>query len=218
MFCKARNLKFSLIAFVLALCTLPVAAQGGDPVVTMETTKGPITIQVLRSMVPNTGANFLDLVSRGFYNGLTFHRVESWCIQGGDPNGNGSGDFIDPQSGRPRLLNLEINHQLHHNVGMVCMARGSNVNSASCQFYIMKARQPMLDGQYTIFGRVLDGMNSVNNIGVGDRIVSAQIGGGGGNMRSAQRSGGSITSPTGNPRGYNSNVHSNAGTPTDSGF
>jgi len=220
MFCKARNLKVSLIAFVLAACTSPATAQGGDPVVTMETSKGPITIRVLRSMVPYTSNNFLDLVSRGFYNGLTFHRVENWCIQGGDPNGNGSGDFIDPQTGQPRLLNLEINRNLHHNIGMVAMARNSNPNSASCQFYIMKARQPMLDGKYTIFGTVLDGMNSVYGIGVGDRIISAQIaGGGGGNMRSAQQSSAPTTygSPA-NPRGYNSNVHSNAGTPTDSGF
>jgi peptidyl-prolyl cis-trans isomerase B (cyclophilin B) len=218
MFCQARNLKFSLIALVLAASALPVRAQGGDPIVTMQTTKGPITIQVLQSMVPTTSANFLDLVSRGFYNGLSFHRVETWCIQGGDPNGNGSGDFINPETGRPRYLRLEINRALHHNVGMVAMARTQNPNSASCQFYIMKARQPMLDGQYAIFGKVLDGMNSVYNIGVGDRITSAQIGGGGGggNMRSAQPS--SSGAIGGSARGYNSNVHSNAGTPTDSGF
>jgi peptidyl-prolyl cis-trans isomerase B (cyclophilin B) len=217
MTCKARVLKFSLIAGLIASGVNSANAQGGDPIVSMQTTKGPITLRIFQSMVPTTSANFLDLVGRGFYNGLTFHRVETWCIQGGDPNGNGSGDFVDPQTGRPRYLNLEINRSLHHNVGMLAMARSGNPNSASCQFYITKARQPSLDGQYAIFGQVVDGMNTVYAINVGDRIISASIGGGsGGVMRPSQpgRSFGSV----GNAPNYNSNVHSNAGKPTDSGF
>lgn len=199
------------------VCTDAAHAQGADPIVLLETTRGNIAIRVYRSMAPRHAMNFLDLVSRGFYNGLTFHRIESWCIQGGDPNGNGTGDFVDPGSGRTRYLNLEVTPALRHNApGVVAMARGGNINSASCQFYITKAPVPQLDGQYSIFGGVVDGINVVRSIGRGDRILSAQIvdngggGGGGGGGSSApqqqtsqplRRSGGGST-----------------GTPTDSGF
>ncbi|HEY9714144.1 MAG TPA: peptidylprolyl isomerase, partial [Chroococcales cyanobacterium] len=126
--------------------------------------------------VPNTSRNFLDLVGRGFYDGLTFHRVETWCIQGGDPNGNGSGDFRDPQTGAPRYIPLEINRNLvHRRPGIVAMARNKNPNSASCQFYITKGAVPSLDGQYAIFGGVIDGLNTVMAVQPGDRILSARI-------------------------------------------
>lgn len=82
-------------------------------------------MKVFYSIVPYTAGNFLDLVSQGFYNGLTFHRIENWCVQGGDPNGNGSGNYVDPSTGQPRYLNLEINNKLGHGVvGMAAMARG----------------------------------------------------------------------------------------------
>jgi cyclophilin family peptidyl-prolyl cis-trans isomerase len=197
------------------MCSLPaVHAQGADPIVSLQTTRGPIVIRVYRSMVPRTANNFLDLVSRGFYNGLTFHRWETWCIQGGDPNGNGSGDFIDPQTGRARYIPLEISPMLHHNApGVVAMARTDNPNSASCQFYITKSRVPFLDGKYAIFGGVLDGMNVVQSLQRGDQIVSAQIiqnGGGGGGMAPQQG--------FQQQRRGNGTSASNAGTPTDSGF
>jgi len=199
------------------MCSLPGAhAQGADPIVLLQTSKGPIAIRVYRSMAPRTAANFLDLVSRGFYNGLTFHRIETWCIQGGDPNGNGSGDFIDPQTGQPRYLNLEISPMLHHNAaGVVAMARSQNPNSASCQFYITKAPMGQLDRQYAIFGGVVDGINTVYKIGRGDTIISAQIvdnGGGGGRAPMAPQQGFQ------QQRRGNGASASNAGTPTDSGF
>lgn len=209
-----------ILAAALVTCSLPAArAQSSDPVVMLQTTRGNIVIRVYRGLVPYTANNFLDLVSRGFYNGLSFHRVETWCIQGGDPNGNGTGDFVDPQTGQTRYLNLEISPALHHNAaGVVAMARSQNPNSASCQFYITKSPVPQLDRQYAIFGGVLDGINVVRNIGRGDRIISAQIienGGGGG------RSGGMAPQ-----QGYQQQQQrrgsgtsaSNAGTPTDSGF
>jgi peptidyl-prolyl cis-trans isomerase B (cyclophilin B) len=235
MFCLAGKLKFSLMAFVLAFFVLSaflltassqqVSAQGGAPskpldvddtVVQMDTSRGPIRMRIFNSLAPNTAANFLDLVNRGFYNGLTFHRVESWCVQGGCPNGNGTGDFIDPQTGRPRYIRLECSRYLHHKVGVVAMARrANNTASGSCQFYIVKENQPFLDGQYSIFGVVLDdGMNTVNTIGIGDKINNIQIIGTS-NMRSSQAK---TYTPVDTPGQYNSNEHSNAGTPRDSGF
>jgi peptidyl-prolyl cis-trans isomerase B (cyclophilin B) len=152
------------------------AAQGSDPVVLMQTSKGPLYIRVFLSAVPYTSRNFLDLVQRGFYNGLIFHRVETWCIQGGDPKGNGTGNFVDPATGRPRFMRLEINRNLRHNAaGVVAMARSNNPDSASCQFYITKAPMGQLDGQYSIFGGVVKGINTVFQIVPGDRIISAEI-------------------------------------------
>jgi len=127
-------------------------------------------------MAPTTSRNFLDLVRRGFYDGKTFHRVESWCIQGGCPLGNGRGSFSDPETGQIRYIPFESNHDLHHNAaGVVAMARGDNLNSASCQFYILKRPMPQLDGQYAIFGGVVDGLSTIQQIEIGDRIIHAEI-------------------------------------------
>jgi len=155
--------------------TFKASAQG-DPTVLLQTTKGPIAIRVFTRMVPNTSASFLDLVSRGWYNGLTFHRVENWVIQAGDPHANGTGVYVDPATGQPRYLSLETNRYLRHNApGVVAMAHGPSVNSGSCQFYITKKATPALDGSYSIFGGVVQGMDTVYNIQRGDRIISSQI-------------------------------------------
>lgn len=183
-----------IVAFLLVLniavprVALPVLAQSQDPIVLLNTSKGTIVMRIYASLAPNTANNFLDLVNRGFYNGLTFHRVEKWVVQGGDPNGNGSGLFIDPQTGQPRYLRLEASSYLHHNApGVVAMAHSRNPNSNSCQFYITKQAAPALDGQYSIFGGVVRGMDVVYNIQIGDRIMSAEIVNPGGN-RSARGS------------------------------
>jgi peptidyl-prolyl cis-trans isomerase B (cyclophilin B) len=169
---------FSMLAALLISAVGQAMAQG-DPIVIMQTTKGPIVIRVFAGMVPTTCQSFLDLVSRGYYNGKIFHRVENWVVQGGCPFGNGQGSFVDPATGQTRYLPLEINPNLHHNAaGVVAMARGSNRNSASCQFYILKKPMPQLDGQYAVFGGVVQGMNTVYNIGIGDRILEARIAGG----------------------------------------
>ncbi len=175
-------LPIKLLALTLAcFCALsggrPVLAQQGqDQYVVIKTTRGPIMVRVYFSIVPYTAGNFLDLVSRGFYDGLTFHRVEPQLIQGGDPNGNGTGDFIDPETGRRRNIKLQIDRRLSHNqAGMVAMARTSDPNSASCQFYILKRAMPQFDGQYAVFGKVVRGLGSVDAIGRGDRIISARI-------------------------------------------
>ncbi|MBX9725223.1 MAG: peptidylprolyl isomerase [Candidatus Obscuribacterales bacterium] len=164
------------ILFVTGLAFLSAGAQNGtNQTVRLETTKGPITIRVYNTIVPYTAGNFLDLVDSGFYNGLIWHRVENWVIQGGDPNGNGTGNATDAQ-GNPKFLRLECNPNLNHNqAGMVAMARNQNPNSASCQFYILKSPMPQLNGKYAVFGRVIGGMQTVYAIRPGDRIVSAQI-------------------------------------------
>lgn len=172
-----RKTSFVLAIFLFLFACLPCGwAQNDDPVVVMQTTKGPIVMRIFVSMVPNTAHNFLDLVRRGFYNGLIFHRIETWCIQGGDPYGNGTGDFIDPTTNRPRRIRLEINNRLRHNgAGVVAMARTDDPDSASCQFYITKAPTSFLDGKYAIFGQVLEGMDAVHRMQRGDRIISAKF-------------------------------------------
>lgn len=179
-----------LLPLVLSLILIyseSANAQQSDPVVILATTKGQIAIRVLTGMVPNTSRNFLDLVNQGFYDGKTFHRVESWVIQGGDPLGNGQGNFVDPETGQTRFIPLEINRNVGHNkAGMVAMARGPNPNSASCQFYILKRPMPQLNGQYSVFGVVVGGLDTIYRIGIGDRILSATIAGGGGQRSQSQ--------------------------------
>ncbi len=149
-----------------------------DPVALITTQKGVITIRLFRKYAPATVANFIDLCDRGFYDGTSFHRVEpGFVIQGGDPNGNGSGLFIDPATNTPRFINLEINPHLRHNApGVVAMARfGKNPNTASCQFYITLSPQPKLDNQYAVFAGVINGMDVVKQIAKGDKIISIKV-------------------------------------------
>jgi peptidyl-prolyl cis-trans isomerase B (cyclophilin B) len=143
----------------------------------IETNKGTITIELYEDKAPITAGNFIDLVERGFYNGLTFHRYEpGFVIQGGDPVGNGTGGFIDPQTGRERRIKLEVSHDLPHGqAGAVAMARSSNPDSASCQFYITLGPAGFLDMQYAVFGRVTDGLDAVKQLRAGDRMTRVTI-------------------------------------------
>src|ERR1041384_3810841 len=104
---------------------------------TLETEKGTITFVLHEDKAPATTANFVGLAERGFYDGLTFHRVEpGFVVQGGDPNGNGTG-------GTGKTIKLEIHKDPPHDrAGTVAMARSSNPDSASCQFYITLAPTP----------------------------------------------------------------------------
>lgn len=150
-------------------------AQSSDPTAVIQTSKGTITIRLFKQYAPKTVAAFEEMIHEGFYDGLTFHRVEKgFVIQGGCPRGDGTGDYFPKGSNQPRLLPLEVSPYLRHNApGVVAMARkGGNPNSASCQFYITLAAKPQLDMQYTVFGGVLSGMDVVNNIEKFDRIVS----------------------------------------------
>jgi cyclophilin family peptidyl-prolyl cis-trans isomerase len=138
-------------------------------VVTIETPKGNIKFRFWSKDAPNTSARIAELVHSGFYNGLTFHRVEpGFVVQGGDPSGNGTG-------GSGRKQNAEFNRQIHI-LGSVAMARrGDDVNSADSQFYIALAELPSLDGQYTVFGQVVEGIEVVQKIQVGDKMTKVTI-------------------------------------------
>jgi cyclophilin family peptidyl-prolyl cis-trans isomerase len=163
----------------LLICTFlgaPISAADEEfPIVVIETNKGNIVMQIYPYLAPQNTSAFLNLVNHGFYNGKFFHRVENWVIQGGDPLGNGSGNYIDA-NGQARFLPLEASPRASHKfAGVVGMARGSNPNSASCQFYITKSPALSLDRQYTIIGKVIQGLDVVGRIRIGDTMNSVYI-------------------------------------------
>ena len=117
---------------------------------------------------PKTVENFVTLAKKGFYNGLTFHRVvPDFVVQGGDPKGDGTG-------GPGHTVPAEFNKQKHVR-GSVAMARSQHPDSAGSQFYITYGATPHLDGNYTVFGKVTSGMEHVDRIKVGDRMKSVAI-------------------------------------------
>lgn len=124
---------------------------------------GVITAELYGDIAPITVTNFLKLVDEGFYDGLTFHRVISgFMIQGGDPNGNGSGGSKENIKGEFSANGVQ--NDLKHVRGVLSMARSNSMNSASSQFFIMHQDAPHLDGQYAAFGKVLTGMEVVDAI------------------------------------------------------
>ena len=136
----------------------------------IETNKGQFTVELYEDKAPITAGNFIDLVGRGFYDGLKFHRYEpGFVIQGGDPQGSGRGGFVDPATGRERTIKLEVTPELKHGpAGAVAMARTQDPNSASSQFYITIGEAAFLDMQYAVFGRVTEGMDTVQKLRAGD--------------------------------------------------
>lgn len=136
----------------------------------IETNKGTIKFELNEDLAPITTANFIGLAESKFYDGLTFHRVEpGFVIQGGCPRGNGTG-------GSDKKIPLEVTPNLKHGEpGAVAMARSSDPNSASSQFYITLAPTPFLDMNYAVFGRVTEGLDVVKQIRVGDTMTSVQI-------------------------------------------
>jgi cyclophilin family peptidyl-prolyl cis-trans isomerase len=95
-------------------------------------------------------------------------------VQGGDPKGNGTGDFKDPATGQKRTIKLEVKPNLKHDqAGMVAMARSNDPDSASCQFYITLGPASFLDMKYAVFGKVIDGLPVVQQLRQGDKIVKA---------------------------------------------
>lgn len=134
---------------------------------------GLIKLEMNREQAPNTVKNFLYLVNKGFYNGLIFHRVISgFMIQGGCPDGTGMGGPGWRIKGE--FAANGVNNTLKHERGVISMARSMNMDSAGSQFFIMHEDAPHLDGQYAAFGRVVEGMEIVDEIasvptGAGDR-------------------------------------------------
>lgn len=189
----------------------------GKATVVMTVNEQPIAIEVDGEHAPITAGNFVDLVAKGVYDGLMFHRVirspEPFVAQGGDPVSAdpkvgvgqlGAGSYVDPGTNRPRYIPLEIQPEgeaqpvygktlkdarvqappvLTHQRGAVAMARSQMPDSASAQFYFALSDLAFLDGSYAVFGYVTDGMTAVDNIQQGDRIDSAVVTEGIGNLR-----------------------------------
>jgi peptidyl-prolyl cis-trans isomerase B (cyclophilin B) len=169
-----------LAAAFLAAATCMAANLDGVPVrntghyAILDTDRGTIVIEFYPAVAPKTVENFETLTKKGFYNGLTFHRVvPGFVVQGGDPKGDGSG-------GPGYDVPAEISPAEKHLRGSVATARlGDAVNpdrkSSGSQFYICLAAQPSLDGQYTVFGGVVEGMDVVDKIQVGDHIKKVTL-------------------------------------------
>ena len=143
--------------------TLVLGAPKG-PYAKINTSLGCIEVQLYPSAAPKTVANFINLSQTGFFNNLVWHRIESdpsfSLIQTGDPNTrNGTGDRSTwGMGGSSKTVPLEINSTLHNYVGYLGMARTSDPNSGSSQFYINLSNNTSLDGQYTVFGKVISGI------------------------------------------------------------
>lgn len=150
-----------------------------NPIVTIEMENGDIIkAELYPNIAPNTVRNFIDLINKGFYDGLIFHRViKGFMIQGGCPDGTGMGGPGYSIAGEFSCNGFTNN--LKHERGVLSMARAMNPNSAGSQFFIMHKNSPHLDGQYASFGRVIEGMENVDKIaetktGFGDRPKNEQ--------------------------------------------
>ena len=122
-----------------------------------------IKLELDEAAAPKTVANFNKLVSEGFYDGLSFHRIiPGFMIQGGDPVGNGTGGSKENIGGE--FASNGFNNPIKHTRGVISMARSMDPNSASSQFFIMHADAPHLDGNYAAFGHVVEGLEVVDEI------------------------------------------------------
>jgi peptidyl-prolyl cis-trans isomerase B (cyclophilin B) len=180
---KGANVKIRTALALLLACAVPLAAQTAgkgkkvsssrdyaNTLATLQTDAGDITVKFFYDKAPNHAKNFVDLAASGFYDGTFFHRViPGFMIQGGDPNTK------KPESAANRYgvggngdnrVKAEFN-DISHRRGIVSMARSTDPNSASSQFFIVVKDSTFLDGQYSAFGEVVSGMD------VADKIVSA---------------------------------------------
>ena len=170
-------MKITYGSVVLALIALLVCTSGcgssaeiENQVAVLETSYGRIVIEFLPRVAPKHVRNFIDLASTGFYDGTRFHRIvrektQPTAIQGGDPNTINGEPAIWGQGQRAqRTVPAELSTRLHDRGIVSAARRADDINSATSQFFICVARQPGFDGQYSIFGRVIDGMNVVDSI------------------------------------------------------
>lgn len=156
------------LALVLSLlCLIPAALAARPPAksedtLIMELKSGTVTIEMRPDLAPTHVARIRQLVRRGFYDNLPFHRVvPGFMAQTGDPSGTGHG-------GTGRWLDLEPSKEPHVR-GAVSMARGMNRNSGDCQFFILTGNDPSLDGNYTLWGHVTKGMDLIDKLKQGDK-------------------------------------------------
>lgn len=135
-----------------------------NPIVTFEMENGKfMKAELYPEIAPNTVKNFVSLVSKGYYDGLIFHRViRGFMIQGGCPEGNGMGG--PGYSIKGEFSGNGFANELKHDVGVLSMARSMMPNSAGSQFFIMHQKSPHLDGEYAAFGKIIEGIEVVNEI------------------------------------------------------
>ncbi len=146
-----------------------------NKIAVIETDKGIIKFKFYPDEAPKTVENFIKLANDGFYDGIKFHRVvPGFVVQGGDPNSKDDDPTNDGQGGPGYTIEAEFS-ELQHVDGTVSMARKSDPNSAGSQFYICLGRQSHLDGQYTVFGQVTEGLDVVHKIEKGDVMNKVYI-------------------------------------------
>lgn len=177
------------LAFVLMVCMLMVGflaacgqgqqegsiegqEEGSNPIVTIEMESGDVMkVELYPEVAPNTVNNFISLVNDGFYDGLIFHRVmPGFMIQGGDPDGIGTGGPGYSIAGEFSANGFENN--LLHEPGVISMARSQHPDSAGSQFFIMHANYPSLDGEYAAFGQLIEGLELVDQIVTAERDLA----------------------------------------------
>jgi len=171
---KGISFVFALLAVVLVMTGCGAAKEKTEdsvdysskvkenPIVTITMNNDEkIVIELEPSTAPNTVANFISLAKKGFYDGLIFHRVvPDFMIQGGDPSGNGTGG--PDYSIEGEFTSNDFKNDLKHERGVISMARSNDPNSAGSQFFIMVKDTTQLDGQYAAFGKVIEGMETVD--------------------------------------------------------
>jgi len=139
-----------------------------NPQVTIHTEKGDIVLELSEDEAPNTVANFVHLTEKGYYDGLTFHRViADFMIQGGCPQGDGRG-------GPGYVIADELSRNLRHERGVISMAN-AGPNTGGSQFFITHVPCPHLDGKHAVFGKVLEGMDVVDAIERGDKMTRVTV-------------------------------------------
>ena len=168
MFLKLNNV-YKFIFIIFTMIGYSMTANANDNILLLELKDGIVTIELKPKVAPNHVSRIKELVNEGFYDGLKFHRViAGFMAQTGDPKGNGTG-------GSGTNLKAEFNNERHLR-GTLSMARAQDPNSADSQFFICLEDAPHLNGQYTVWGQVLDGMEYVDNIKKGEGNNGAIIG------------------------------------------
>lgn len=168
-------MKKIIILFVSLVLLTGCGEDTQNPIVTMEIEDyGVVTIELYPDMAPNTVANFVNLIEEGFYDGLTFHRsVPGFVLQGGDPDGNGTGGPGYTIKGE-FSSNGYTKNTLSHTRGVISMARSQDNDSAGSQFFIVldDLATYSLDGLYAGFGRVTEGMDIIDEIVANEKIAN----------------------------------------------
>jgi cyclophilin family peptidyl-prolyl cis-trans isomerase len=178
----SKTLAAASIAALMALFTPTVGAQekspGAGPIIVLETAKGTIEFETYPEEAPKTVARIVELVKKNFYTGLRFHRVEpAFLIQVGDQTSRDmsrQAEWGRRGSGTPIGV-AEITKKRRNVLGAVAMAHAGDPRLADSQFYILKRNAPDLDGKYTVFGKVVKGMDVVSKIQKGDVLKRAYL-------------------------------------------